>query len=47
MKIAIVGAGAAGCFAAANLSIGHEDEILQFEKQHKPMQKVKASGGGS
>ena len=46
MKIAIVGAGAAGCFAAANLSLSPEDEVVLFEKQHKPMQKVKASGGG-
>lgn len=46
MKIAIVGAGAAGCFAAANLSIGLDDEVVLFEKQLKPMQKVKASGGG-
>ena len=37
MKIAIVGAGAAGCFAAANLSIGPEDEVVLFEKQHKPI----------
>jgi predicted Rossmann fold flavoprotein len=43
-KIAIIGAGAAGCFAAANIPPGHE--IVVFEKGGKPMQKVKVSGGG-
>jgi len=43
-RIAIIGAGAAGCFAAAN--IGKEHEVTVFEKSSKPMQKVKVSGGG-
>ncbi len=46
MKIAIIGAGAAGCFAAAN--IPHRDgvEVAVYEKTGKALQKVKASGGG-
>jgi predicted Rossmann fold flavoprotein len=44
VKIAIIGAGAAGCFAAANIPAGHE--VIIFEKGSKPMQKVKVSGGG-
>lgn len=43
-RIAIVGAGAAGCFAAANIPPGHD--VVVFEKGSKPMQKVKVSGGG-
>jgi predicted Rossmann fold flavoprotein len=45
MRIAIIGAGAAGCFAAANIpGAGHE--VVVFEKTGKPMQKVRVSGGG-
>jgi len=44
MKIAIAGAGAAGCFAAANIPAGHE--VTVFEKTGKAMQKIKVSGGG-
>lgn len=44
MKIAIIGAGAAGCFAAANIPEGHE--VVIFEKTGKSLQKVKVSGGG-
>ncbi len=43
-RIAIIGAGAAGCFAAANVGPGHE--VVIFEKGSKPLQKVKVSGGG-
>ena len=43
-RIAIIGAGAAGCFAAANIPAGHE--VIVFEKGGRPMQKVKVSGGG-
>lgn len=43
-RIAIIGAGAAGCFAAANIPPGHE--VVVFEKTGKVMQKVKVSGGG-
>jgi predicted Rossmann fold flavoprotein len=46
MKIAIIGAGAAGCFAAANIPGGDGIEIAVFEKTGKALQKVKASGGG-
>lgn len=46
MKIAIIGAGAAGCFAAANLPKGTQYEIAVFEKTGKALQKVKISGGG-
>jgi predicted Rossmann fold flavoprotein len=46
MKIAIIGAGAAGCFAAANIPFKEGVEVTVFEKTGKVMQKVKVSGGG-
>jgi len=46
MKIAIIGAGAAGCFAAANIPYRDGVEVAVFEKTGKVLQKVKASGGG-
>ncbi|OJW84091.1 MAG: flavoprotein [Bacteroidetes bacterium 46-16] len=46
MKIAIIGAGAAGCFAAANIAAQPGDEVIVFEKAAKALQKVKVSGGG-
>ena len=46
MKIAIIGAGAAGCFAAANISHTQGVEVAVFEKTAKVLQKVKVSGGG-
>lgn len=46
MKIAIIGAGAAGCFAAANIPYSEGNEVVVFEKTGKALQKVKASGGG-
>jgi predicted Rossmann fold flavoprotein len=46
LKIAIIGAGAAGCFAAANLELGTTDTVVLFEKSGKALQKVKVSGGG-
>lgn len=46
MKIAIIGAGAAGCFAAANIARRSGVEVAVFEKTGKVMQKVKVSGGG-
>jgi len=46
MKIAIIGAGAAGCFAAANIPFNKENEVIIFEKTGKVLQKVKVSGGG-
>lgn len=46
MKIAIIGAGAAGCFAAANIPYRQGVEVTIYEKTGKALQKVKASGGG-
>lgn len=46
MKIAIIGAGAAGCFAAANIPYRPGVEVVVFEKTGKALQKVKVSGGG-
>jgi predicted Rossmann fold flavoprotein len=46
MRIAIIGAGAAGCFAAANIAEDENITVAVFEKTGKALQKVKASGGG-
>lgn len=46
MRIAIIGAGAAGCFAAANIPYQQDREVIVFEKTGKALQKVKVSGGG-
>lgn len=46
MQIVIIGAGAAGCFAAANISTQKDDQVFVFEKHGKALQKVKVSGGG-
>jgi predicted Rossmann fold flavoprotein len=46
MKIAIIGAGAAGCFTAANIHPRAGQEVVVFEKTGKALQKVKVSGGG-
>lgn len=46
MRIAIIGAGAAGCFAAANIPYSQGTEVTIFEKTGKALQKVKVSGGG-
>lgn len=45
-KLAVIGGGAAGCFAAANISAQPGDEITLYEKTGKLLQKVKVSGGG-
>ncbi|HXS36665.1 MAG TPA: NAD(P)/FAD-dependent oxidoreductase [Flavipsychrobacter sp.] len=45
-RIAIIGAGAAGCFAAANIAYSENREVIVFEKTSKALQKVKVSGGG-
>jgi predicted Rossmann fold flavoprotein len=45
MQVAIIGAGAAGCFAAANI-FTRDIEVTVFEKASRAMQKVKVSGGG-
>lgn len=46
MHIAIIGAGAAGCFAAANIPYTQGVTVSVFEKTGKVLQKVKVSGGG-
>ena len=46
LRIAIIGAGASGCFAAANIPFREDQEVVVFEKGSKQMQKVKVSGGG-
>lgn len=46
LNIAIIGAGAAGCFAAANIPFEEGREVTVFEKMGKALQKVKVSGGG-
>lgn len=46
MKIAIIGGGACGCFAAANIPNVAGQTVTVFEKGSKLMQKVKVSGGG-
>jgi len=46
MKIAIIGCGAAGCFAAANIPYTEGVTVALFEKTGKVMQKVRVSGGG-
>ncbi|MCZ2444464.1 MAG: NAD(P)/FAD-dependent oxidoreductase [Flavobacteriales bacterium] len=45
MKIAIIGAGAAGCFAAANID-SEKHHVQLFEKSRRALQKVHISGGG-
>lgn len=45
-RIAIIGAGASGCFAAANVPAAGDTEVVVYEKTGKAMQKVKVSGGG-
>lgn len=46
ITIAIIGAGAAGCFAAANIPFQKDRQVIILEKGSKPLQKVKVSGGG-
>lgn len=46
MRIAIIGAGASGCFAAANIPKAQGRSVHIFEKSSKALQKVKVSGGG-
>lgn len=46
MHIAIIGAGAAGCFAAANIPYKDGRQVTVLEKTGKVLQKVKVSGGG-
>lgn len=46
MQIAIIGGGAAGCFAAANIARAGNVQVALFEKTGRLLQKVKVSGGG-
>ena len=47
MKVAIIGGGAAGFFAAISCKTHHSDaEVYIFEKSGKNLSKVKVSGGG-
>jgi predicted Rossmann fold flavoprotein len=47
MKVAIIGGGAAGFFAAISCKQHHKDaEVTIFEKGYKLLSKVKVSGGG-
>ena len=47
MKIAVIGAGAAGFFTAISARYHHPDaEVVMFEKTSKVLAKVKISGGG-
>ena len=47
MKVAIVGGGAAGFFAAFSVKDHHpESQVTIFEKSDKLLSKVKISGGG-
>lgn len=47
MKIAVIGAGAAGCFAAINLRRMAEDvEVVIYERGARALAKVAVSGGG-
>ena len=46
VPLAIIGAGAAGCFAAAEAGTENGDGIYLFEGGAKPLQKVRISGGG-
>ena len=46
-KIAVIGGGAAGFFAALSIKEHHPDhEVILFEKTSKVLSKVKVSGGG-
>ncbi len=47
MKVAVIGGGAAGFFAAIHAKINHpEATVILFEKTNKVLSKVKVSGGG-
>ena len=47
MKVAIIGAGAAGCFCAVNLKRNHRDAVVEvFEASSRPLAKVAITGGG-
>ena len=46
-KIAVIGAGAAGCFCAANIAeMSQLFDITVFESGAEPMRKLALTGGG-
>ena len=46
MKVAIIGAGAAGCFCAVNLKrMLPEADVTVFERSSRPLAKVAITGG--
>lgn len=46
-RVAIIGAGAAGCFAAQRLrELSPHTEVIVFESQARPLRKVAITGGG-
>ena len=46
-KVAVIGGGAAGFFAAISVKENHPNhEVILFEKTSKILSKVKVSGGG-
>ena len=46
-RIAIVGAGAAGCFAAQRMrELCPDVSVVLFEAQDRPLKKVAVTGGG-
>ena len=47
MKVAIIGAGAAGCFCAVNLKRSFPDAVIEvFEGGNRALAKVAITGGG-
>ena len=47
LKVAIIGGGAAGFFAAFSVKEHHQEaQVVIFEKSNKLLSKVKISGGG-
>ncbi len=45
-RIAVIGAGAAGFFAAIHAAMSKDTEVILFEKSNKVLAKVRISGGG-
>ncbi|MDD6253554.1 MAG: NAD(P)/FAD-dependent oxidoreductase, partial [Bacteroidales bacterium] len=47
MRVAVIGGGAAGCFAAVNIMTMCPDaDVTVFEAGQKPLAKVAITGGG-
>ena len=45
-RVLIIGGGAAGYFAAANMDVSDDVQVQILEKSNKVLAKVKVSGGG-